>query len=171
MHISDKQPNIIMRNRNMHKHENTHFNTHKQHPEIRSTSLQHVSIYKASSDRTESPAKRAGRGSDSSTVSDDTHTPNICVWVRVCVCVCSHHLIWFKELVPHSKEGWDKRERGVSIAHKYTDAHTQCTHLQTNLDRAGAVERVAERQDASDGFSFVYCFPSTKHDQVGTLDV
>lgn len=65
--------------------------THKQHPEIRSTSLQHVSIYKASSDRTASPERNTRRGPDSSAGSDDTHTPtmSVCTCGDACVSLSS----------------------------------------------------------------------------------
>lgn len=65
--------------------------THKQHPEIRSASLQHVTIYKASSDRTESPERNTRRGPDSSARSDDTHTPTAspCTCGDACVSLSS----------------------------------------------------------------------------------
>lgn len=138
---------------NTRNHENTHTHTHKQHPEIRSTSLQHVSIYKASSDRTESPARRAGRSSDSSTGSDDIHTPTICVCMSVYKCMRSHHLILVKKLVPHSKlwrvmtNDWPFKREGeglclyvciyVRVSVVLGEWHKQHTHSLTNLERAG----------------------------------
>ena len=108
-----------------HANTKTHALAHKQHPEIKSTSLQHVSIYKASSDCTESPARRAGRGSNSSTGSDDTHTPTICVCanvyacvqvcksvcVCVCVCVCVYLTVNRDGLWPRL-DVWERGEGG-----------------------------------------------------------
>lgn len=62
-----------------HEHRHAQRQKHRHTDEIRSTSLQHVSIYKDSSDGAESPVRRAGRRVG------EIHSLTTCV--RVCQCV------------------------------------------------------------------------------------